>query len=215
MPFRDMHIRISLLSPPLPQDETPVLSDQIPRASCCPAEHLTTVWRRSGKTHTSLSAIGSYEYFQTADNDGHGSHSETQPPLRPTGFIQNEHGALIPVYQREALDQYMASAHPGGTPAHMNSSSNQLTSVSPTAVVSWPAPPYPFFTAPSYPAVGHPYPGHPPPAPGGYWLPGGPPLAVAPFPPSQLQSAPAQPSSTPQFPATSSAPPGGMQSTLR
>lgn len=35
----------------------------------------------------------------------------TQPPLRPTGFIQNEHGTLIPVYQREALDEYMANAH--------------------------------------------------------------------------------------------------------
>ncbi|KAI1788804.1 hypothetical protein LXA43DRAFT_1024073 [Ganoderma leucocontextum] len=34
-----------------------------------------------------------------------------QPPLRATGFIQNEHGTLIPVYQREALDQYMANAH--------------------------------------------------------------------------------------------------------
>ncbi|KAI0719931.1 hypothetical protein C8T65DRAFT_22412 [Cerioporus squamosus] len=35
----------------------------------------------------------------------------TQPPLRATGFIQNEHGTLIPVYQREALDEYMANAH--------------------------------------------------------------------------------------------------------
>ena len=34
-----------------------------------------------------------------------------QPPLRATGFIQNEHGALIPVYQRDALHQYMANAH--------------------------------------------------------------------------------------------------------
>lgn len=37
--------------------------------------------------------------------------SMVQPPLRATGFIQNEHGTLIPVYQREALDQYMANSH--------------------------------------------------------------------------------------------------------
>ncbi len=35
-------------------------------------------------------------------------HAGTQPPLRPTGFIQGEHGTLIPVYQPEALDQYMS-----------------------------------------------------------------------------------------------------------
>ncbi|KAF7347648.1 RNA binding protein [Mycena venus] len=41
-----------------------------------------------------------------------------QAPLQPTGFIQNEQGTLIPVYQPEALDQYMASnqAAPGATP---------------------------------------------------------------------------------------------------
>ncbi|KAF5385322.1 hypothetical protein D9615_001326 [Tricholomella constricta] len=32
-------------------------------------------------------------------------------PLAPTGFIQNEQGTLIAVYQPEALDQYMAGAH--------------------------------------------------------------------------------------------------------
>ncbi|GBE77675.1 predicted protein [Sparassis crispa] len=35
--------------------------------------------------------------------------SNMQPPLRPTGFIQGEHGTLIPVYQPEALDQYMSN----------------------------------------------------------------------------------------------------------
>ncbi|KAF8215991.1 hypothetical protein K438DRAFT_1954676 [Mycena galopus ATCC 62051] len=41
-----------------------------------------------------------------------------QAPLLPTGFIQNEQGTLIPVYQPEALDQYMASnqAAPGSSP---------------------------------------------------------------------------------------------------
>lgn len=35
--------------------------------------------------------------------------SHQQPPLRPTGFIQGQHGMLIPVYQPEALHQYMSS----------------------------------------------------------------------------------------------------------
>jgi hypothetical protein len=37
----------------------------------------------------------------------------TQAPLIPTGFIQNEQGTLIPVYQPEALDQYMAGSGAG------------------------------------------------------------------------------------------------------
>ncbi|KAJ7070828.1 hypothetical protein C8F01DRAFT_1107992 [Mycena amicta] len=35
--------------------------------------------------------------------------SPSQAPLQPTGFIQNGLGTLIPVYQPEALDQYMSS----------------------------------------------------------------------------------------------------------
>lgn len=30
-----------------------------------------------------------------------------QPPLQPTGFIQGEHGSLIPLYQPDALQEYM------------------------------------------------------------------------------------------------------------
>ncbi|KAJ7225256.1 hypothetical protein GGX14DRAFT_637859 [Mycena pura] len=46
------------------------------------------------------------------------SSPRSQAPLQPTGFIQNEQGTLIPVYQPEALDQYMASnqATPTTTP---------------------------------------------------------------------------------------------------
>ncbi|PCH34009.1 hypothetical protein WOLCODRAFT_160525 [Wolfiporia cocos MD-104 SS10] len=39
-----------------------------------------------------------------------------QPPLRATGFIQGEHGMLIPVYQPEALHQYMSNAEHAQTP---------------------------------------------------------------------------------------------------
>ncbi|KNZ75039.1 hypothetical protein J132_05329 [Termitomyces sp. J132] len=39
-------------------------------------------------------------------------------PLYPTGFIQNEQGTLIAVYQPEALDQYMAGAPAAPLPQH-------------------------------------------------------------------------------------------------
>lgn len=51
----------------------------------------------------------------------------------PTGFIQNEQGTLIPVYQPEALDHYMAGSsgpspavsnpHPGVLPQRWNNNS--------------------------------------------------------------------------------------------
>jgi len=37
-------------------------------------------------------------------------HLATQAPLIPTGFIQNEQGTLIAVYQPEALDRYLAGS---------------------------------------------------------------------------------------------------------
>ncbi|KAF9481659.1 hypothetical protein BDN70DRAFT_510802 [Pholiota conissans] len=59
-----------------------------------------------------------------------------QAPLIPTGFIQNEQGTLIPVYQPEALDQYMAgSAAATSTPVttnqHPNAGPPRWSSVSP------------------------------------------------------------------------------------
>lgn len=45
---------------------------------------------------------------------GHHGPPAMQAPLLPTGFIQNEQGTLVAVYQPEALDQYMANS--GGTP---------------------------------------------------------------------------------------------------
>jgi hypothetical protein len=46
-------------------------------------------------------------------------HLNSRAPLAPTGFIQNEHGALIAVYQPEALDRYMAGTRvPPGAPPH-------------------------------------------------------------------------------------------------
>jgi len=38
-----------------------------------------------------------------------GQGSANQPPLIPTGFMQNEHGTLVAVYQPEALNQYMST----------------------------------------------------------------------------------------------------------
>ena len=37
---------------------------------------------------------------------GNPGRDSTQPPLLPSGFVQNEQGALIAVYQSEALTQY-------------------------------------------------------------------------------------------------------------
>ncbi|KAL5519269.1 hypothetical protein ACEPAH_952 [Sanghuangporus vaninii] len=37
---------------------------------------------------------------------------KSQPPLHPTGFIQGEHGVLIPMYQPEALSDYMSGCSP-------------------------------------------------------------------------------------------------------
>lgn len=59
----------------------------------------------------------SYPYIAAAHPDQQANAAVPQaptpvkgkPPLRATGFIQGEHGALIPVYQPDALDQYMTS----------------------------------------------------------------------------------------------------------
>jgi len=41
---------------------------------------------------------------------GQPQHLAAKAPLIPTGFIQNEQGTLIAVYQPEALDQYLAGS---------------------------------------------------------------------------------------------------------
>lgn len=38
--------------------------------------------------------------------------AKDQPPLHATGFIQGEHGTLIPVYQPDALSEYMSGTSP-------------------------------------------------------------------------------------------------------
>ncbi|PPR00029.1 hypothetical protein CVT24_009038 [Panaeolus cyanescens] len=43
-------------------------------------------------------------------------HGNQQAPLIPTGFMQNEQGTLIAVYQPEALDQYLTAAAAGSSP---------------------------------------------------------------------------------------------------
>ncbi|KAH8099297.1 hypothetical protein BXZ70DRAFT_291551 [Cristinia sonorae] len=40
----------------------------------------------------------------------------TQPPLRPTGFMQGEQGTLIPLYQPDALNRYMSTNRQADTP---------------------------------------------------------------------------------------------------
>ncbi|KAH9486538.1 hypothetical protein JR316_0000603 [Psilocybe cubensis] len=49
---------------------------------------------------------------QLAEQGQQQAHVPPQAPVVPTGFIQNEQGTLIAVYQPEALDQYLAGATP-------------------------------------------------------------------------------------------------------
>ncbi|KAJ7751270.1 hypothetical protein DFH07DRAFT_531521 [Mycena maculata] len=95
----------------------------------------------------------------------------SQAPLQPTGFIQNEVGTLIPVYQPEALDQYMASNHPTSTPP----------APPPNGATTWQQ--YPLPPSHAFPQV-HPMMGMPPRHPAGAnggWAPGQ-------FPPPPLAS---------------------------
>lgn len=63
-----------------------------------------------------------------------------QPPVIPTGFIQNDQGTLIAVYQPEAIDQYMTG---GQVPTPSNSGQ------APVQTMNWTPPPAPTYGAPS------------------------------------------------------------------
>ncbi|KAG6862152.1 hypothetical protein C0995_004234 [Termitomyces sp. Mi166 len=54
----------------------------------------------------------------TVDPSPSQSTLNNRAPLSPSGFIQNEQGTLIAVYQPEALDQYMAGAQVAPPPQH-------------------------------------------------------------------------------------------------
>ncbi|KAI0669759.1 hypothetical protein C8Q78DRAFT_143104 [Trametes maxima] len=103
------------------------------------------------------------------------SQNGTQPPLRATGFIQNDQGTLIPVYQRDALDQYMANVQGGQAPS--NPTASPPAGSAPTARVAWQNPSFPAYQTP-YPVGIAPAPIHPPgfqpPLQQGYWFPGSP-----------------------------------------
>ncbi|KAI0936866.1 hypothetical protein AcV5_004897 [Taiwanofungus camphoratus] len=76
----------------------------------------------------------------------HTSQSNLQPPLRATGFIQGEHGTLIPVYHPEALNQYMSTNEHAPTPLPHMPPQGQPVSV-------WPQ--YPQFSMYPYPMPMH------------------------------------------------------------
>ena len=73
-----------------------------------------------------------------------------QPPLQPTGFIQGQHGMLIPVYQPDALQQYMSNTE------QSPSASNHQAPTQPPHPSLWSQPPqYPFVPYPmSVPPIG-------------------------------------------------------------
>ncbi|KAI0639552.1 hypothetical protein C8Q77DRAFT_72376 [Trametes polyzona] len=135
------------------------------------------------------SGSGSSHETKAASSDERESRSPPQnalqPPLRPTGFIQNEQGTLIPVYQREALDQYMAGTH-SGPPSHSSQPSSHNHPAPVSLAAPWPNPPFPVYGGP-YPAVGHHMAPCPPPVHGPCWYPSG-----GPYPASAAQHTPSQ-----------------------
>ncbi|KAJ7675396.1 hypothetical protein B0H17DRAFT_135636 [Mycena rosella] len=96
-------------------------------------------------------AYVSYPAYPARPPNTDQSSPRSQAPLQPTGFIQNEQGTLIPVYQPEALDQYMAS----------NQATPTTTSVArpATGTATWqpfPPPPSHAFPNPIHPMMGMP-----------------------------------------------------------
>ncbi|TBU34773.1 hypothetical protein BD311DRAFT_649535 [Dichomitus squalens] len=124
--------------------------------------------------------------------------SVSQPPLRATGFIQNEHGTLIPVYQREALDQYMASAFGGQGPPSQQIPPHPVTPFAPSGGTPWHQGPALPVHPGGYP-VGFPRVTQPPSGPPGqhrFWMPcpvpyGGTALPAPNLPPFSTPCAPA------------------------
>ncbi|KAH9898259.1 hypothetical protein C8Q73DRAFT_392682 [Cubamyces lactineus] len=135
--------------------------------------------------------IGGSEQYQAMPLQ----HDGTKPPLRATGFIQNEQGTLIPVYQREALDQYMANVHGGQPdPSQQARSPPRQAPMPDVNPPSWPTSSFPVYPA-AFPVA--PVPGQQPsvavPQHQGYWYPGCTPYPVAPFPPANSQAAQPRP----------------------
>ncbi|PIL31816.1 hypothetical protein GSI_06520 [Ganoderma sinense ZZ0214-1] len=126
-----------------------------------------------------------------------------QPPLRATGFIQNEHGTLIPVYQREALDQYMANAHGRQLgPSQSGTFHQPGPGLAAASGTTWPQPPAPPLCPGGYPvsipAAGvAPSPSLHHPVEQRFWAPG-----TVPYGPAALAASNHPPVSTPLLPAS-------------
>lgn len=90
----------------------------------------------------------------------------SQPPLLPTGFIQGEEG-LVPLYPREALDQYMNSSSSQNQPVPPRTRQEGMRRSMAMPVGAWGQFPYP---PPFYPNQGYGTPamvrGQPLPSPG-------------------------------------------------
>ncbi|KAI0361461.1 hypothetical protein OH77DRAFT_429923 [Trametes cingulata] len=174
-----------------------------PMQSAVFAPEAATAMTSSG-SRGSVASTASDPAIKVANSDGRGQSSltsVTQPPLRATGFIQNEQGTLIPVYQREALDQYMANAH-NTQPPPPTTTSVAGTVPAATNLALWPTPRYPVYAG-TYPVATNPvhHAGLPPPPQASCWIPGGQPYAVAPFQPTETLTGFGHP-----FPSVSPAP---------
>ena len=81
--------------------------------------------------------------------------NQPQPPLYPTGFIQGEHGTLIPVYHPQALNEYMGGASPTHTaPDQRPTATTANTGQTAQAFVAqptWPGVPAPVIALPMPP----------------------------------------------------------------
>ncbi|KAF7979394.1 hypothetical protein HWV62_42496 [Athelia sp. TMB] len=83
------------------------------------------------------------------------SPSDARAPLVPTGFIQGENGALIPVYQPDALDRYMTGGadQPQPVPPVPQAPAHTHTGAPPTAWRAFPqGGAYPYIPASQMPA---------------------------------------------------------------
>ncbi|KAF7311102.1 RNA binding protein [Mycena chlorophos] len=91
--------------------------------------------------------------------------SPNQAPLQPTGFFQNHLGTLIPMYQQEALDQYLTSNQPTPTPTTQPQVQVAQGSIAAPPYQQYPPPPaYGFPHNPMMGLAGPPRPFQPSPA---------------------------------------------------
>ncbi|KAJ7103313.1 hypothetical protein B0H15DRAFT_206570 [Mycena belliarum] len=131
-----------------PQAPSQAFSSPVGSDASGPASGPQRPWQTMGM----YGAYVSYPAFPARPPNVDPTSPRGQAPLQPTGFIQNEQGTLIPVYQPEALDQYMAS--------NQTASATTPPAPPPNGTAAWPQ--YPPVPAHAFPNPVHPMMGMPP-----------------------------------------------------